>query len=117
MTIQEELQMKYQSLDLECLSEKIRKSGFDYQLVKRTPSKCLYCKKSGGAIIAYELFKTKIVPHRENMQRLAIKQNKAFNASQYSEYKESFPNDEEFGKREWSLPNDLETALKRFENL
>lgn len=115
LTRNQELINNYANLDLLILNEKIRKNGFDYFLVKRTTSKCIYSQNQGDEIFAYEVFKTKIIEHRKNMERINKTYGKS-NNKHYQEYKESFPNDEEFGTRAWTLRN-LEDAERLYNGL
>ena len=93
-----ELLENYENLDLEKLPEKLRKNGFDYELIKRDNKRCIYAQYLGGKIIAYEIFKTKIINNHENKKQFAKRANKEFDQN-CAEYKEIFPNNEEFGKR------------------
>ncbi|VVC76027.1 hypothetical protein AQUSIP_13280 [Aquicella siphonis] len=116
---QEKLLNNYAEIDLEILPPRLRKNGFDYRLVERTPAVCIYEQSSGGLVVAYEVFKTKIVKHRESMIALKKQFNAQCDESQflnYKEYKEAFPADEEFGTRAWTY-RDLEKAKLAFSRL
>ena len=110
-TIMQKLLENYDQLDLIKLPSELKKGGFDYKLIKRTNEKCLYAQILDGKIISFEVFKTKIVKHRENMIRLGL-----INPDSYPEFKESFPNDEDFGKRAHCYPN-LEMAEQAYDGL
>lgn len=115
-TIQEKLINNYSNLDLKALPQELRKNGFDYKLINRSPGKCIYAQWHDGDIVAYEVFKTKIVKYRERMMDFNQRHSLEVNPLNYKEYKETFPNDEEFGKRAWTYHN-LEDATRRYENL
>lgn len=115
ITKKQKLINDYATLDLKCLPEKLKKNGYQYELERRVPSKCIYAQWYTGKIIAYEVFETKIVPYRKKIAVLRkIIDPKEIEKLQ--EYAEMFPSDEEFGKRAWTYPA-LEKALKRYEEL
>jgi hypothetical protein len=114
--MQDDYLKNYENLELEKLAEQLRKNGFDYKLIRRDSHKCIYAQWDGGIIVAYEVFKTKIVLHRKRMKDLCTRQNKPYDENKYKEYKEMFPNDEEFGIRAWTFSN-LEKANKCYDNL
>ena len=105
----------YSELDLEVLPDKLRKNGFDYELVVREPRKCVYmqCK---GSIIAYEVFLTKISLYRDAMMRMKNKLGTKNKVDGLKEYREVFPGDEDFGKRAWTYPT-LENAMLAYDGL
>ena len=115
LTIQQELIKNYSELDLEKLPEQLRKCGFDYKLIKRENDKCIYSQSESGRIVAYEVFKTKIIKCRERMIELNKRSGRSLDKI-YPEFKESFPNDEEFGKRAHSYST-LEKALIAYEGI
>jgi hypothetical protein len=108
----------YQNLHLQKLLPEIFKNGFIYRLVNRTESKFIYAQYSALTenIIAYEVFKNKIIKFRDRMIELEIRSGKNYGAEKLPEFKEAFPNDEDFGRRAWTY-QDLETAQKRYATL
>jgi len=113
---QSELLENYENLDLKKLPKQLRKSGFDYELLLRTNSKCIYKQMKDGRIVTYEVFKNHIVTHRAGMKKFANQTGIEKDFSDCNEYAEKFPGDEEFGKRAWSCAT-LEAAMKRYEAL
>ena len=101
--------------DILKLPEELRKNGFDYELIKRNDNKCLYSQNKGARIIAYELFKTKL-NKTSSKAKLAELSGRILDISNMPEFYESFPSNEEFGKRAWTISN-LNLALERFQNL
>ena len=112
----QELLNNYSNLDLKKLPEEIRKSGFDYKLIKRTNAKCIYSQSIGDQILAYEVFKTKIKPHKAIMQRMKDSMGTSNNVENLHEYREAFPLDEEFGARAWCCKG-LDRANEVYEGL
>lgn len=107
----------YTNLSLRKLDSEIRKNGFTYRLVKRTPERLMYSQHDGtDQIIAYEVFLNKLGDLRRAKQRWAKLQSKTFNSEDCEEFYEIFPSDEEFGERAWTYPN-LELAQKAFDGL
>ena len=107
----------YSLLSLRKLDEKIRKNGFEYCLVKRTPERLMYSQHNElGQIVAYEVFLNKFGDLRRAKQRWAKLQSKKFDPNEYEEFYEIFPSDEEFGKRAFTYSN-LEEAEKAFNGL
>ena len=111
-TIQQKFMQNYDNLDLLKLPEVIKRHGFEYKLLRRTNHKCLYSQFGNNRVESYEVFYTKIVNHRKNMTRLALRDS-SIDPMKYPEFKEVFPSDEEFGKRAWSYPT-LELAESAF---
>lgn len=85
------------------LEDNIRKNRFDYTLVKRSTSNAIYAQNSEGNVIAYEVFKIKIVKDGEVFGK-------------FVEGHEKFPSDKDFGISAWSCRT-LEKANQRFEEL
>ena len=115
-TIQENLIENYDKLDLEPLPTEIRKGGYTYKLIERTPAKCIYAQCNGDLVVAYEVFKTKIATNREAAIMFAKRSGKVINPLDYKEYKESFPTDEEFGTRAHTYPT-LDMAQQHYSGL
>lgn len=113
---QQDLFNNYSSLDLEILPKELRKNGFDYKLVKRENNKCIYSQGRGDNVIGYEVFRTKIMPHKERMIKMKNTMGTKNDTDALKEFKESFPNDEEFGKRAWNYKT-LESATKCYDGL
>jgi hypothetical protein len=112
----QELIDNYTKLDLEILPEELRKNGFDYKLIKRENHKCIYSQSNNHSVVGYEVFKTKIMPHRARMIKLKEQTGRGNNPELLKEYKEIFPGDEEFGKRAWTF-NNLGNALMVYQDL
>lgn len=115
MTKFDDLMKNYENLDLAKLPQELRKNGFDYVLIERTQEACIYAQKIGGLIVAYEVFKTKILPFKKEMERLKKSVRNDINTN-YQEYREAFPHDEEFGKRAWTF-KELSQALECYKGL
>jgi hypothetical protein len=88
------------------LPETVKKNGFCYDLIERDENRLIYAQKSHGLIIAYEVFKTRLSnPHPNATEDL-----------KNYEKVESFPGNEEFGKRAWTYRT-LEEAERRYQSL
>jgi hypothetical protein len=111
----EEFLKNYDSLSLKKLEPEIKKKGFMFRLVKRTNERLLYSQHNGaGRIIAYEVFLNRIRPYKAMKEQFAKRRNENIDYSDVEEWCESYPSDEEFGKRAWTYPN-LEMATQAFE--
>lgn len=104
----------FSNLSIRPLNLEIRKNGFTYRQVKRTNKKFMYAQyQTGRDIIAYEVFYNKLGNMRKAKERWAKLQDREFDPSNYEEFYEVFPSDEEFGKRAWTYKT-LEQAEKAF---
>lgn len=105
----------YRTLDLLKLPDTVRKNGFIYRLVKRNERKLLYAQYNKlGSIVAYEVFKNHIRPYRSRKEHLSILNQDKKDHSSEPEWYETFPGNEEFGKRAWTYPT-LKDAEKAFD--
>jgi hypothetical protein len=112
----EQLLSSYDSLDLLKLPEDLRKNGFNYKLIKRTKDKFIYSQYSGaGSIIGYEVFYNRIKPWRMLKEMWAKKRNDKTDYSDLHEWYETFPGNEEFGKRAWNYKT-LDQAMLAFDS-
>ena len=89
---------------LKILPALIRKGGFTYFLEIRDEKRCIYRQQSGNRIVAFEVFRTKLIPPHHHSENDCANFDKV----------ESFPGNEEFGKRAWYCP-DLKSAMKKYE--
>ncbi len=114
----EKLLNDYSNLDLQILPPTIRKNGFNYSLLIRNERKCLYVQCAAGRVKSYEVFKTKIVKHKESVLKLKnyFGIDESPSDMDLKEYRESFPSDTEFGKRAWCFVS-LDDAMLAYEVL
>lgn len=111
-------------MDIRKLSSNHTKNGFLYKLVQRNDKAAIYeqfekAEKKRADLLSthhWEVFKIKIEPHREKMRRFCEQMKVPFVADNYSEYKEKFPADSEFGESAWSFEQ-LKHAINKFEEL
>ena len=83
------------------LKPEIKKNGYVYILITRNDEYCIYAQKDNGIIVAYEVFRTKYSsPHPKMLEDV-----------QNYDLVESFPSDEEFGKRAWTYKTLKEAEL------
>lgn len=87
--------------DIRILPEVIKKNGFRYFLVQRTPKKAIYRQTHDNVQIGFEVFLIRI------------------RGTQFSHYlnkslppSERFPSNEDFGKSAWTFRNYQEAILK-----
>jgi len=82
------------------LPDKIRKNGFNYTLVSRGRTSCLYAQTVTKNLKYYEVFIIRVAPEK-NINGTIIPS------------KEVFPRNEDFGKYAWSLRT-LAKAMDKF---
>lgn len=112
----EEQIKNYENLSIRKLPEEIRKNGYLYRQVKRTITKFLYSQHlPDGSIVAYEVFFNRLGDLRRAKQRWATLQHRESNPEDHEQFYESFPSDEDFGRRAWTYPT-LEKAMVAFES-
>lgn len=92
------------STRIKVLKDVVMKNCFEYRLIKRDHNKCIYAQHNKmGDLIAFEYFKTKLnKPHP-----------KALEDVNNFDLVETFPSDEDFGKRAWTYRN-IESAMLAF---
>lgn len=103
------------ALDLEKLPLIVKKGGFTHKLIERTDDKCLYQKTTDGIPVGYEVFKTRITNAKAARIHFA-KMNNSSVPDGLPEWKETYPGDEEFGKRAWAYPS-LAAAIAAYSSL
>jgi hypothetical protein len=92
-------------------------NGFIYKLVKRTDIFAIYEQFIGSVPTGlWEVIKIKLRNARTEPRRWARQQGYHFIAEDYPEWKETFPNDEDFGKRSWIFTS-LKKAEQKFNQL
>ena len=102
-------------LKIRKLDEIINKFGFVYNLIKRDENKCLYSQTNKlGKITSYEVFLTKVIDAKKAALYFA-KLNGTEEKIIDHDLAETFPGNEEFGKRTWCYPN-LEKAMIAFDS-
>jgi hypothetical protein len=98
--------MEATTMLIQHLPEHVKKKGKHYFLIERTETTALY--QYGNPCTGYEVFYIKKFDAKKSAARWG----------KQTEYdiKESYPNDEDFGKTAWYYP-DLITARKSYLNL
>lgn len=91
--------------NIKVLQETIKKNGFIYILVTRTPQKALYMQTLDGILIGFEVF----------LIGIRGAQNSSLLGKLINAY-ERFPSNENFGKTAWSYV-DLQDALRKYNEL
>jgi hypothetical protein len=113
--LKDEVLKNYTNMSIRRLESVIKKKGFTYRLIKRTPLKLLYSQSTtSGKIVAYEFFYNKLGDLRKAKLRWHKLNNMPYNPDEYDKFYEIFPSDEEFGKRAWTYAN-FADALRAFE--
>jgi hypothetical protein len=89
---------------MKTLQETLRKNAFDYRLIERTEVKAIYEQSDNGELIAYEIFKIKIVPE-------------CILGGNIIESHEKFPSDNDFGITAWTVGTNFESAMDKYNSL
>lgn len=91
--------------NIKVLPETIRKNGFSYILLTRTPKKALYAQYCENVLIGWEVFQIRV--RGMHFSQFLSKQLKPT---------ERFPGNSDFGKTAWSIQN-YQDALKKYQEL
>lgn len=92
---------------MKLLESELSKNGFTYKLVERNEFKAIYSQWDGGRIVGFEVFKVK----KQKATTLILSGNTI-----YLEAKETYPNNEDFGKRAWAYKT-LAQAVKKYHEI